>query len=79
MTKIYWFPHDDEVRLIEIDENTVASGTDRVEPFYFDSTATDPVPSGVAIIRPDEYGKLDMPEGWGDWDDGQELEIGTGS
>jgi len=77
--KIYWFPHEEEVHLIEIDENTVASGTGHVEPFYFDSTATEPVPSGIAIIRPDEYGKLHMPEGWGDWDDGEELEIGTRS
>jgi len=73
ITKIYWFPHDQEVRLIEADENTIKSLTGHVEPFYFDSTAEIPVPSGIAIIRPDEVGKLEMPKGWGDWENGKEL------
>ncbi|MFH0821201.1 MAG: hypothetical protein V2B18_00490 [Pseudomonadota bacterium] len=73
ITKIYWFPHDQEVRLIEADENTIKSLTGRVEPFYFDSTAEIPVPSGIAIIRLDEVGELEMPRGWGDWKNGQEL------
>lgn len=73
ITKIYWFPHDQEVRLIEIDENTIESLTGQVEPFYFDSTAEIPVPSGIAIVRPDEVGELKMPRGWGDWNNGQEL------
>jgi hypothetical protein len=73
--KIFWFPHQHEVRLIEIDENTVASGTGAVEPFYFDSTDSDPIPSGVAVIRPEEFGKLKMPEGWGEWSDGEEIQI----
>ncbi len=70
---IYWFPHDQEVRLIEADENTIKSLTGQVEPFYFDSTAEIPVPSGIAIIRPDEVGKLEMPKGWGDWKNAEEL------
>ncbi|MFH1113181.1 MAG: hypothetical protein V1792_04610 [Pseudomonadota bacterium] len=76
ISKIYWFPHEEEVRLIEIDENTVESLCGCVEPFYFDSTAEVPVPSGIAIIRADEFGKLEMPNGWGDWKDGQELVVG---
>lgn len=73
ITKIYWFPNEQEVRLIETDENTIKSLTGHVEPFYFDSTSEIPVPSGIAIIRPDEVGMLEMPEGWGDWKNGQEL------
>ncbi len=76
VVKVLWFPDDREVRLIELDENTMESFSGCVEPFYFDSTADIPVPSGVAVIRPDEYGKLTMPEGWGSWEDGRELEIG---
>lgn len=76
ITKVYWFPHEEEVHLIEVDENTVESGSGRVEPFYFDPTESDPVPSGVAVIRPDEYRKLILPDEWGNWDDGQELEVG---
>ncbi len=73
ITKIFWFPHDQEVRLIEADEDTIKSLTGHAEPFYFDSTAEIPAPSGIAIIRPDEIGKLKTPEGWGDWENGQEL------
>ncbi len=76
VVKVIWFPHDYEVRLIELDENTMESFSRCVEPFYFDATAEVPVPSGVAVIRPDEYGKLTMPDDWGTWADGQELEIG---
>jgi hypothetical protein len=77
VVKIYWFPHDREVHLILVHQNTVVNPTNRVEPFYFDATARVPVPSGLAIIRPNEFGKLRMPKGWGDWKDALELEIGT--
>ncbi len=73
ITKIYWFPHDQEVRLIEIDESMIKSLTGCVEPFYFDSTAEIPVPSGIALVRPEDVGKLQTPKGWGDWENGQEL------
>lgn len=75
--KIYWFPHDSEVHLIQIDDKTITSLSGEVEAFYFDASPEDniTVPSGIAIIRPNEYGNLTLPEGWGDWDDGQPLEI----
>ncbi|MFH0825100.1 MAG: hypothetical protein V2B18_20300 [Pseudomonadota bacterium] len=74
---ILWFPDDDEVRLIEVDENTVTTVSGQVEPFYFDASPADdlPVPSGIAIIRPEERGRLTMPTGWGNWEDGQELDV----
>jgi hypothetical protein len=70
---IYWFPHDEEVHLVMVDKNLVPSGEESVEPFYFDSTSTDPFPSGIAIIGPDEYRRLKLPRGWGDWDDGKKI------
>lgn len=73
--RIYWFPDDSELRIIEIDANTVGSPTKEIEPFYFDSTAALPVPSGIPLIRPEEYGKLRLPDDWGDWEDGQELKV----
>jgi len=73
--KIIWFPDDDEVRLIELDENTVVSLSGQVEPFYFEPEEDITVPSGIAIIRPEEYRKLVMPEGWGNWEDGIELDV----
>jgi hypothetical protein len=31
-------------------------------------------PTGIAIIKPEEYRKLDLPSDWGTWDDGVEPE-----
>ncbi|MBM3300984.1 MAG: hypothetical protein FJY85_13640, partial [Deltaproteobacteria bacterium] len=77
IVKIYWFPHDSEVHLIELDDKTVRSLSGQVEAFYFDPSPEHDitVPSGIAIIRPEEYGKLTLPEGWGDWKDGEVLEV----
>lgn len=77
IAKVYWFPHDSEVHLIQLDDKAVTTLSGEVEPFYFDPSPEDniTVPSGIAIIRSDEYGKLTLPKGWGDWKDGQELEI----
>ena len=32
-----------------------------------------PAPSAIAMIRPDEFGKLKLPAGWGNWSDAVEL------
>ena len=69
----YWFPAEDEIRLIEIDRETATS--DCVMPFYFgeDPEGEIPVPSGIAIIRPEEKDTLSPPEGWGTWDDAERI------
>lgn len=69
ISRVYLLPSEDEIRLIEIDEQTVAmpEGSDCVEPFYFNPVAGMPVRCAIAIIRPEEYEKLHLPEGWGDW------------
>ncbi len=74
---IYWIPSTTEVRLIEVEPVTVKCLSGAVEPFYFEPAPVDglPAPSGIALIRPDEFGKLDMPEGWGSWEDAEMLEI----
>lgn len=69
----YWFPDATEVRLIEIEPNTIPS--EFVEPFYFNSTSDFPAPSGIAIIRPEEFRKAKLPEDWGTWDNAEPLEI----
>ena len=73
ISDIYWFPNDEEIRLIEVDEQTPTS--DFVTPFFFN---TDPaggilLPSGIAIIRPEEKDRLTLPEGWGTWDDAERI------
>lgn len=77
ITKIYWFPHDSEVRLIQLDDMTPICISGEVEAFYFDPTPEEGItaPSGIAIIRSDEFGKLALPADWGDWEDGEELVV----
>ena len=77
ITKVYWFPDEKEVRLLELEEGIPPSPSDVVEPFRFAPSIRDqlPAPSGVALIRPDEFRKLNLPEDWGGWDSALELEI----
>ena len=77
ISDVYWLPAESEIRLIEVDEQTVPmpEDSDCVEPFYFKSVPQDgiPVPCAVAIIRPEEFRKLRLPEGWGSWDDAKKI------
>jgi len=77
ITEVYWLPAEGEIRLIEVDEQTVPmpENSDCVEPFYFKPVPQDgiPVPCGIAIIRPEELRKLKLPEGWGSWDDAKKI------
>ena len=75
VVKVYWFPHEKEVHIIEINDNTTPSGAS-VTPFYFGPVPEEglPAPSGIAIIKPAEYRRLDLPCDWGTWDDGEELD-----
>ena len=77
ITKVYWFPDDQEVRLIELEDGIPPTASTVIEPFYFGPSVRDnlPAPSGIALIRPDEFRCLDLPEDWGDWDRAEELEI----
>jgi len=77
ITKVYWFPNEHEVRLLELEECIPPSSGSDIEPFYFASSTRDqlPAPSGIALIRPDEFGRLKLPEDWGGWEVAEELEI----
>ncbi len=74
ITTIYWFPADDEVRLVEVAKN-IQPTDGRIEPFYFPASVQDQMPalSGVAVIRAGEERVRPLPEGWGDWSAAQEL------
>ncbi len=73
ISKVFWFPDDEEVRLVEVDEQTCQS--DVVTPFHFGPNEAQglPVPSGIALIRPEEVRKIDLPVDWGSWDDAEEI------
>jgi hypothetical protein len=70
MVRIYWFPHEKEVRLVEVMELTVPSDDGMVQPFYLRPTGDFPYNLGVALIRPDEDRRDKLPESWGSWNDG---------
>ena len=75
--KVYWFPSDEEIRLVELEQTTVPALSGWVEPFFFAPSPKDGLtaPSGIAIIQTEEFGKLQLPQGWGSWDDAVELEV----
>jgi hypothetical protein len=75
ITKIYWFPDEHEVRLLELEDGIPAALSGEVEPFYFDPSPEDncPLPLGIAIIRNNEFGRLKLPEKWGAWESAREI------
>jgi hypothetical protein len=78
ITKVYWFPDGEEVRLLELDGTVPASQDKRVHPYYFQPSPQDelPAPTAVALINPDEDGKVELPAAWGEWKDAIEIEVG---
>lgn len=74
---VYWFPNENEVRLLALEDDFIASGSGYVEPYYFSTDAKfgQIAPSGLALIRTDEFQKLKLPERWGSWDKAKKLDI----
>ena len=70
---IYFFPSDDEIRLIETDPTTLPSV--EAVPYYFAAAPKSGIPfrSSVALIRPEEAFRLAPPPGWGTWEDAIQL------
>lgn len=73
--RIYWFRDDREIRLLELSDRVPAEQDGIIHPFYFNPSPQDGLsfPSAVAVIRQEEFGKLELPEGWGDWKDAVEV------
>ena len=72
----YWFPSESEIRIVYVDYTARPSpDPQRIVPFYFgaDDEGDIPLPSALAIIRPEEKDTLQPPEGWGTWDNAQEI------
>lgn len=77
ITRIYWFPDDHEVRLVELISTVPRADDGRVHPFYFRANAEEdlPAPTGIALIRPEEFRQLSLPEKWGGWEAAVSLEV----
>ena len=70
---VYFFPSEDEIRLIETDPTTLPSA--EVVPYYFSAAPKSGISfrSSVALIRPEEAFRLAPPPGWGTWKDAVQL------
>ena len=74
--KAYLFPSDQEIRLVYVDPTTSPLRNDeRVAPFYFRASKLAVSPSAsyitaIALVLPEEEGRVQLPEEWGDWIDG---------
>ncbi len=70
---IYFFPHPDEIRLIETDPTTLPDA--EIIPYHFGASPQSGIPfrSSVALIRPEEAFRLPLPPGWGTWEDAVKL------
>jgi hypothetical protein len=75
ITRVFWFPDDAEVRLVELTDQVPANEDGAVHPFYFRAAPADdlPAPSAIAMIRAAELGQLRLPPQWGNWNDATEL------
>jgi len=69
ISEVLLFPCEDEIRIIEVDPEAPPAGC--IAPFYFKPSPRMDIahPSGIALISPEEKGKLELPKGWGGWSD----------
>jgi len=68
--RVYIFPSDDEIRLVEVDETVPPRRNgEGVTPFYFGAAPDVGIPfrSAIALITPEEAETARLPDGWGDW------------
>ncbi len=70
--KVLLFPAADEVRLLYVDPTARPTLEDEaIAPFYFGPDRRNGIhhPFAVTLIRPEEEGRLRLPDGWGMWED----------
>lgn len=68
IVKILWFPHEDQIRLIEVDKSSMAFQDDEIHPYYFSAVADIPYVSAIALISPEQEKRLQLPLDWGTWE-----------
>ena len=74
LIKVYLFPSDKEIRLIEVDATAQPLRDDHeIEPFYFGRNSASGIdyPSAIALIRPEDVEQGQLPQGWGDWNNAE--------
>jgi len=76
ITEVWWFPHEKEVRLVEVHSDAPPSEGRALLPFYFAPTPDFRAVTAVATVAPGEVGRLIPPEGWGGWESAVRLRGG---
>src|SRR5438045_985798 len=75
---VYWFPDDSEIRLVAVSSDVPPEDEEDGELVVLYWRAMDTpgmrLPSGISAVRPQSFGKLKLPEGWGKWKDAVLLE-----
>jgi hypothetical protein len=79
--RIFWFPDEEEIHLVELTPVVPITLDGEVRPFYFRASPLDgyTASSGVAMIRPEEFGKLKLPKGWPSWNEAVEIVPANGN
>jgi hypothetical protein len=78
LKRIYLFPSDKEIRLVEVDDTAVPSQADSVlTPFYFGASPSLGISyrSAIALIRPEDEQRIKLPKEWGDWSSAELLRV----
>ncbi len=74
--KVLFFPSAENVRLLYVDATAHPTPEEEtIAPFYFGPNAGSGIrhSSAVALILPQEVGKLPLPAEWGAWEDAVEI------
>lgn len=74
--RVLLFPSAEDVRLLYVDPTARPTPEDEtIAPFYFGPNARSGIrhSSAVALILPQEVGKLRLPAGWETWEDAVEI------
>ncbi len=68
--EVYWVPHAQEIRLIEVAGDIAVDPDGVVAPFYFSALPKEGIPfaSGIALIAREEFRHARLPECWS-WED----------
>src|SRR5258708_6718254 len=69
ISPIYWFSRENESRLVELHKSVPPIDDGEIHPFYFPAMPAENLfcVSAIALIRPEEFGKLKLPDSWGSW------------
>lgn len=67
-TALHYWPHDDEFRMVYVDPHAMETRDGRVHLSAFGAGPGQPYDLVVGVVRPEEIGRLSLPDDFGGWD-----------